>query len=278
MPLTLDSVSYVYGRVASARVEALREVSVAVERGGLTLVLGATGSGKSTLLRVAAGLLEATGGAAVIDGEALTRSTARGAVAMVFQDAESQLFADTVLEDVAFGPVNLGATSEDAERAARDALRSVGLDPDRFGGRSPFALSGGEARRAAIAGVLAMGPRYLLADEPTAGLDAEGRRSVVSLLAAARSDCGVVVVSHSADEFLDIADAVLILRSGATAWSGSAASLIADPVPLVAAGLVAPDVLEVQRLAAEGGLHAGPFTLDAEEAARRLAEAGGCVA
>lgn len=275
MSLSLDDIGYTYGRVATAATKALDGVSLTVAPGELVLVLGATGSGKSTFLRVAAGLLEPDCGAVALDDEPLTRATARGVVALVFQDAESQLFADTVIDDVAFGPTNLGASPDEAVSAAREALRSVGLDPEEFGGRSPFALSGGEARRAAIAGVIAMSPRYLLADEPTAGLDAHGRSAVRELLLDLRERAGIVVVSHSAEEFLEHADRVLVLDSGCSSWSGSASSVVNDPSPLIRAGLIAPDVLEVMRIARERGAYSGAFTLDAEEAARRLAEAGG---
>lgn len=243
---------------------------MSVSVGELVLVLGATGSGKSTLLRLAAGLLEPGAGRAEIDGAPLTRASARGSVALVFQDAESQLFADTLLDDVAFGPANLGASPEEAASRAREALVSVGLGPDEYGHRSPFALSGGEARRAAIAGVLAMSPRYLLADEPTAGLDTSGRRAVRSLLLGLRERAGVVVVSHSAEEFIGFADQVLVLDAGRSSWTGSAPELVHDPSPLMRAGLIAPDVLEVMRLARERGVCSNSFTLDPEEAARIL--------
>jgi len=275
MPLRLADVSFTYGAGTTFAQQALDGVSFDVAPGELVLVLGATGSGKSTLLRIACGLLDVQRGTATIDGAALTRSTARGNVGLVFQDAEAQLFADTVSDDVAFGPRNLGLGSEDAAQRARESLEAVGLDPDAFGHRSPFALSGGEARRAAIAGVLAMSPAYVLTDEPTAGLDAEGRRTVRRALLSQRTHAGVVVVSHSAEEFLSDADRVLVLHQGRAAWYGSAASLIADPAPLTAAGLVAPAVLEVQRLARDRGLDIGAFTLDPIEAATRLA-AGRC--
>jgi len=246
-----------------------------VERGELVLVLGATGSGKSTLLRIAAGLLSATRGSAAVDGVPLTRSSARGVVGLVFQDAEAQLFAETVADDVAFGPRNLGAPPLDAAAAARDALARVGLDPDAYGARSPFALSGGEARRAAIAGVLAMRPRYLLLDEPTAGLDARGRDAVRALVGAERERSGVVVVSHSAAEFLGDADRVLLLSEGRTAFAGSGARLVGEPEAFTHAGLVAPDVLRAQQLAAERGASLAPFTLEPEAAAASIAAAGG---
>ena len=276
MGLTLTDIGYRYPVAGAPACEpALDGVSLDVEAGMLTLVLGATGSGKSTLLRIASGLLTATTGCASIDGEPLTRSAARGAVGLVFQDAEAQLFAETLADDVAFGPRNLGASSQEAAAAAREALERVGLDPDAYGGRSPFALSGGESRRAAIAGVLAMRPRYLLLDEPTAGLDVRGRDAVRALIRQERERSGIVVVSHSAAEFLGEADRVLLLRDGRTAYAGTGTALIAQPATFVRAGLSAPDVLRVQELAVAHGAALDSYTLDPAAAAHALAVAGG---
>ena len=274
MALTLDTVGYTYSPRTTLELRALAGVSLSVEPGELVLVLGATGSGKSTLLRICAGLLDASEGSARLDGSPLTRSSARGAVGLVFQDAEAQLFAETLAADVAFGPRNLGASAEDAAARAGVALAEVGLDPESYGARSPFALSGGEARRAAIAGVLAMRPRYLLLDEPTAGLDARGRRAVRDVIRGMRASAGVVVVSHSAEEFLAEADRVLVLAHGEPVFAGEASELIADPTPFEGAGLIAPDILRFQLLARERGCDCGPFTLEPAEAAASVFGAG----
>lgn len=275
MALRLTDIGFAYDRGMTVPVPAVSGVSLAATRGRLTLLLGPTGSGKSTLLRIAAGLLAPDTGRATIDELPLNQVTARGQVGLVFQDAESQLFADTLLEDVAFGPRNLGLERHEAMKEAEQALVAVGLDPAVFGTRSPFALSGGEARRAAIAGVLAMRPGYLLADEPTAGLDAQGRRAIREVLMRQKDHSGVVVVTHTAEEFLETADDVIVLGAGSVVWEGSAAQAIACPDALRDAGIRLPDVLEVQRLAEERGARLGPFTLDERTAARRLAQAGG---
>ncbi len=277
MSLTLHNLGYTYAAGTGFSQQALEGVSLSVSPGELVLVLGATGSGKSTLLRIAAGLLGAEGGSATIDGEPLTRQTARGRVGMVFQDAESQLFAETVEADVAFGPRNMGRSAAEANAAAREALGRVGLPSGEYSARSPFSLSGGEARRVAIAGVLAFAPRYLLLDEPTAGMDARGRRAVEAIVSDARALAGVVVVSHSAEEFLGAADRVLVLAEGSPVYDGSAAELVADPAPFAAAGLLAPDVLLVQMRARALGCTVGPYTLDPVVAARSLASALGSV-
>ena len=273
MALELSGVSYTYSAGTTWAQPALTDASLLVERGGLTLVVGATGSGKSTLLRLASGLLSPDSGTVTIDGEPLTPSALGRDVGIVFQSPESQLFAETLLADVAFGPLNLGLAHDDAEQVARDALDAVGLPHEQFAERSPFTLSGGEARRAAIAGVVAMRPRFLLADEPTAGLDAEGRASIRQLLRSVGPETGVVIVTHDAEEFLAEADSVLVLSAGSIVFSGSSSQIVADPEPLLGAGLLPPEVLRTQLLAREAGVRLEQFTLDPVEAAERLAKA-----
>jgi energy-coupling factor transport system ATP-binding protein len=278
MALSAISVGYTYSIGHTYSERALSGVSLSVEQGDLVLVLGATGSGKSTLLRLMTGLLEPGEGELSLDGMPLSSSTARGAVGLVFQDPESQLFADTVIDDVMFGPRNLGLAADTARVSAEEALLAVGIEPREFAERSPFALSGGESRRVAIAGVLAMNPRYLLLDEPTAGLDSTGRSAVRSVVRELRTRAGVVIVSHSAEEFLGEATSVLVLAGGAAAYMGTPDRLLEEPSLLAAAGLDAPAVLKAQLLArARGVTLTGPFALDPVEAAVKLAQAGGWV-
>jgi energy-coupling factor transport system ATP-binding protein len=243
VPLILTDIAHSYrGQDEPALVDASLEVA----QGELVLVLGTTGSGKSTLLKVACGLLEPSGGMRSIDGAALDPESARGVVGMVFQDAESQLFADTVADDVAFGPRNTGCSPEEVAARVEESLSAVGLDPAVLGQRSPFTLSGGESRRAAIAGVLAMRPRYVLFDEPTAGLDVRGRRMVRELIANTREHSGVVVVSHSAEEFIAMADRIAIVANGSSVWSGTRGEALSEPGVFARYGLLAPPLIEVQ--------------------------------
>lgn len=275
MPLTLRDVTYSYTRGGMDAAPAVRSISLAVAPGELVLIVGATGSGKSTLMRLAAGLLEPSSGSVALDGTELESAAGGGRIGLIFQDPESQLFADTVLDDVAFGPRNLGLDANTARLRAADALEAVGLPADAFGGRSPFALSGGEARRAAIAGVLAMRPEYLLADEPTAGLDAKGRRAVRDLLLQQREHSGVVVVSHAAEQFLAYADKMLVLDAGAAAWAGPASDAVADPSILSSCGIAVPDVLEVQYRLHQCGVPLQQFILEPQDAASSIVSALG---
>ncbi|MDR1013470.1 MAG: ATP-binding cassette domain-containing protein [Coriobacteriales bacterium] len=217
--LRLEGVGFSYGHDGpggDGRHEVLKGIDFVVDPQSHVLVTGDSGSGKSTLLRILAGLLEPTVGAARLAQGAAGRIVP-GSVGLVFQHPESQLFAQTVADEVAFGPENLGLVPSRALRdgAVREALEAVGLDPEDFGPRSPFMLSGGEMRRVAIAGVLAMRPPFLLLDEPTAGLDAAGRAFVHALMRRlAQAGTGVVVVSHDVEEFRPHARTHFELREG----------------------------------------------------------------
>lgn len=278
MPLTISRITCSYAPGTSVASVALEDVSLTVERGGLVVVLGPTGSGKTTLLRAAAGLLPVVRGSVEVDGRPASGAGAvRGAVGLVFQRPESQFFSLTVEEDCSFGPRNLGRSPSDALADARAALDSVGLDPEVFGPREPWSLSGGEARRAALAGVLAMRPRYLLLDEPTAGLDAGGRSAVLAAVESARAGAGVVVVTHDPEAFLGLADRVLVLREGRGVFTGDVTALLSSLEELSRSGAVQPpEVPRALMLARERGLAVmGPLTLDPLVAARSLAAAAG---
>lgn len=219
--IVLDHVSATYEIGFHEVAHALIQANFSVSPGEIVVVKGPTGAGKSTLLKVCAGLMATAGGVATIGGEALTAAAARGHVGLTFQDPESALFADTVVDDVAFAPRNFGASAEGAAATARRTLERVGLNPERFGQRSPFTLSGGEARLAAIAGVLAYEPSYILADEPTSALDARGRLAVREILIAESARAGVVIVTHTPGEFESVADRVYTLAGGVLAQEAS---------------------------------------------------------
>lgn len=271
MALVARELGYTYAAGAHYQVRALSGITLELEPGELLVIAGATGSGKSTLLKLLAGLLQPAEGSVAVDGESPGSRTARGHVAIVFQNPESQFFAETLLADVGFGPRNLGLPDPDAAAAA--ALEAVGLAPDAFGPRSPFTLSGGEARRAAIAGALAMGARYLLLDEPTAGLDGRGRRDVLAAIDSERARAGVAVVTHDPDEFLASATRLLALDGGMAAFHGTIEALTDDPRAYEAAGLRLPDVVRTQVLARDRGAVLPVIELDPAAAAEALLRA-----
>jgi len=266
--LVADTVSYSYAAHTSFTTAALAGVSVRVEVGEVVLVVGATGSGKSTLLRLLAGLLEPAAGTVSVDGQP---ASARAGIGLVFQNPEMQFFAETVAADVAFGPKNLGLP--EPETVAGRALRSVGLDPEAFGGRSPFGLSGGESRRVAIAGVLAMEPRYVLLDEPTAGLDLRGREAVLGALEAVCERSGVLVVTHDPEQFLALADRVVVLQAGAVAFAGDVRAFMEHLGAGGADGLRPPEFVRVSLLLRERGLDIRVLELEPIAAARAVASA-----
>ena len=232
MRIELQNVRHVYSAGTPFEVEALRGVSLGVEPGEVLGVIGGTGSGKSTLLQHLNLLLEPTEGRVVIDGEdarKLDRTGLRRRVGLVFQSPEQALFAPTVEEDVAFAPQKLGLGEQDVRERVRGALGLLGAG--HLAPRSPFALSGGEKRRVAIAGVLAMGPEVLVLDEPTAGLDPHARTQLLGLIESLKgSGVTVVLASHDLDEVAEVADRVCVLDGGTVRSIGTPIEVFyADP-------------------------------------------------
>jgi energy-coupling factor transport system ATP-binding protein len=232
MRLELRGVSHVYDAGTPFKVEALRDVSLTVEPGEVLGIVGGTGSGKSTLVQHMNLLLVPTGGEVLVDGvdaRSLKRSELRRRVGLVFQFPESALFAPTVEADVAFAPRRLGLGEEGARERVRVSLEALGIEG--LASRSPFALSGGEKRRVAIAGVLAMGPEILVLDEPTAGLDPATRGEFLALIQGLReAGVSVVLVSHDLDEVAEVADRVCVLHGGRVRALGTPAEVFyGDP-------------------------------------------------
>lgn len=225
---------------------ALRDVSFALREGDFLGIAGHTGSGKSTLLQVMAGLLQPTGGAVFVQGRNLADKHAlrevRGSVGLVFQYPERQLFAPTVFEDVAFGPRNLGLSHDEVAERVRASLALVHLDADEVGGKSPFELSGGQQRRVAMAGVLAMRPRVLILDEPTAGLDPRAHGRFLDLIAELHETGNVatVMVSHNMDDLARLCSRVMLLNRGRVVADGVPARIFSDEEAIRRIGLGVP--------------------------------------
>ena len=227
MGIILDNVSYTYQEGTPFASAALSDVSLTIEDGSYTAIIGHTGSGKSTILQLLNGLLVPTEGSVRVFDTLITSTSVnkqirqiRKQVGLVFQFAENQIFEETVLKDVAFGPQNFGVSVEEAEAIAREKLALVGIDESLFE-RSPFELSGGQMRRVAIAGILAMEPRILVLDEPTAGLDPIGRKELMALFKKLHQDgITIVLVTHLMDDVAEFADQVYVMEKGKLVKSG----------------------------------------------------------
>jgi len=221
MGIILDNVSYTYQEGTPFASVALSDVSLTIEDGSYTAIIGHTGSGKSTILQLLNGLLVPTEGSVRVFDTLITSTSVnkqirqiRKQVGLVFQFAENQIFEETVLKDVAFGPQNFGVSVEEAEAIAREKLALVGIDESLFE-RSPFELSGGQMRRVAIAGILAMEPSILVLDEPTAGLDPIGRKELMTLFKKLHQDgITIVLVTHLMDDVAEFADQVYVMEKG----------------------------------------------------------------
>ncbi len=259
MSLILSEVSYIYNAGTTYEVRAIDNVSLQINDGEFIGVIGHTGSGKSTLIQHLNGLLTATEGAIYFNGENIydkdfDKKSLRTRVGMVFQYPEHQLFETTVLEDVKFGPRNQGLSEEEVTKRANEALISVGF-PAEFYDQSPFELSGGQKRRVAIAGVLAMAPDVLVLDEPTAGLDPKGRDEILDMIAATHERLGntVILVSHSMEDVAKYVDRIITVDKGRIFMDGTPREVFAHAHELESIGLAAPAVTYfMNRLAAEG--------------------------
>ena len=235
MGITLKNVSYTYQAGTPFEGPALFDVNLEIKDGSYTALIGHTGSGKSTILQLLNGLLTPSVGSVTVNDIEITATSVnkdikqvRKKVGLVFQFAESQVFAETVLDDVAFGPQNFGVSKEEAERLAREKLLLVGISEDLFS-RSPFELSGGQMRRVAIAGILAMEPEVLVLDEPTAGLDPAGRKELMEIFQGLHEDgMTIVLVTHLMDDVANFADTAYVLEKGHLVKSGSPKYIFQD--------------------------------------------------
>ena len=261
MGITLENVSYAYQAGTPFEGPALFEVNLEIKDGSYTALIGHTGSGKSTILQLLNGLLVPTEGSVVIDEIKITSTSVnkdikqvRKKVGLVFQFAESQIFDETVLKDVAFGPQNFGVSKEEAERLARKNLALVGISEELFE-RSPFELSGGQMRRVAIAGILAMEPDILVLDEPTAGLDPAGRKELMSLFKQLhKAGMTIVLVTHLMDDVANFADTVYVMEKGRVVKSGDPRQVFQDVVFMGSIQLGVPKITKFARELKNRGL------------------------
>jgi len=283
MTILVDHLSLIYHQGSPMERVALRDVSLRIDDGACVAIVGVTGSGKSTLAQCLNGLLTPTSGRVVMDDLELTSRglvgrelrELRRRVGLLFQFPEGQLFAPAIGADVAYGPGRMKLKRQEIQERTRWALRAVALpDDDAFLARSPFALSGGQRRRVALAGVLAMRPRTVVLDEPSAGLDAEAREEIYATLRELRAREGLtlVVISHDMSEVAALADSVLALRDGEMALYGPTESVFRQTEVIEAAGLLAPPLAQVAALArTRGTLGEEPASLTVDALADTLA-------
>lgn len=252
MSIIIENLDHIYDRGTPYETKAIDNVSLKIETGEFIGVIGHTGSGKSTLIQHLNGLIKPSGGKIIINGldittEKIKMADVRKKVGLVFQYPEYQLFEETIAKDIAFGPENLGLDASEVESRVIEAMTLVGLDYEAMKDKSPFELSGGQKRRVAIAGVLAMKPEVLILDEPTAGLDPKGRDEILMQIKAlhAKNKNTVILVSHSMEDVGKLADRLFVMNKGQLALSGTPSEVFREADFLESIGLGVPQVVKL---------------------------------
>lgn len=276
MPIILDKVSHIYGEDTAMAVKALDKISLVIPDGQFIGLIGHTGSGKSTLVQHLNGLMRATSGNIYFNGQDIDESDfdkkmLRSKVGLVFQYPEHQLFETDVFSDVCFGPKNLGLSKKEIELRAYEALKLVGLEDEYFY-QSPFDLSGGQKRRVAIAGVLAMKPDVLILDEPTAGLDPKGRDEILDQILKLKVETGITVllVSHSMDDVAKYVDRIIVMNRGSILYDDIPKEVFKHYQELEAIGLAAPQVTYIMKELRDYGYDVSDEITTIEEAKREI--------
>lgn len=274
--IILDKVNYSYSEGTAYRIQALKDINLKIEEGQFIGIIGHTGSGKSTLTQLLNGLLRATSGHIYVDGEDIydedyDMKKLRNKVGLVFQYPDHQLFETTNFEDVCFGPKNQGLDRKEVELRAFEALQNVGFPEDLYY-QPPFDLSGGQKRRVAIAGVLAMKPQVLILDEPTAGLDPAGRDEILGLVTKMHKELGItiILVSHSMEDVAEYVERLIVMNQGEVMYDGAPKEVYAHYKELEAVGLAAPQVTYLMNELAQKGLPVDTGATTVKEAAQSI--------
>ena len=272
MSIIVDNISYIYEKGTGFERQALKNVSCAIEDGEFIGLIGHTGSGKSTFIQHLNGLVKPTEGHIYYNGrdiyeQGFNMKELRSRVGLVFQYPEHQLFETEIFKDVCFGPKNLGLTKEEIEKRAKESLRLVGIDEKMFF-QSPFDLSGGQKRRVAIAGVLAMKPEVLILDEPTAGLDPKGRDDILDCLKYLREETGitVILVSHSMEDVAKYVDRIMVMDDGVLKYDDTPQNVFRHYRQLEQIGLAAPQVTYIMNDLIRAGINVNPDAITIAEA------------
>ncbi|MDO4648345.1 MAG: energy-coupling factor transporter ATPase [Eubacteriales bacterium] len=279
MSIELKNVNYIYGQGTAYKIHALKNINLDIPDGQFIGMIGHTGSGKSTLIQHLNALIRPTDGTILYNGEDIwgekyNRKALRSEVGLVFQYPEHQLFETDVLSDVCFGPMNQGLTREEAEVEAKKALQSVGFKEKNYK-KSPFELSGGQKKRVAIAGVLAMNPKILILDEPTAGLDPKGRDDILDQIAKLHKERNitVILVSHSMEDVAKYVDRLIVMNRGEAVFDGTPRTVFAHYKELEAMGLAAPQITYIMNALVEKGMDVDPDATTVAEAKESILEA-----
>lgn len=272
MSIELKHVTYTYSPGTSYEIHALKDINLSIPDGQFIGVIGHTGSGKSTLIQHFNALIQPTSGTISYNGEDIwaekyDRRALRSQVGLVFQYPEHQLFENDVLSDVCFGPMNQGLSREEAEVEAKKALQQVGFKEKNYG-KSPFELSGGQKKRVAIAGVLAMNPKILILDEPTAGLDPQGRDEILDQIALLHKERGITIllVSHSMEDIAKYVERLIVMNHGEVAFDDTPKAVFAHFEELEKMGLAAPQITYIMHALKEKGLSVDVAATTVEEA------------
>ena len=278
MPIIVDHLNCIYEQGTNMEVAALKDINLVIPDGQFIGLIGHTGSGKSTLVQHLNGLIEATSGTVYFNGEDIydkdyDRKKLRSKVGLVFQYPEHQLFETDVFKDVCFGPKNLGLDRKETELRAYKALKMVGL-PDEYFYQSPFDLSGGQKRRVAIAGVLAMEPDVLILDEPTAGLDPKGRDEILELIKGLQeTGMTIILVSHSMEDVANYVDRIIVMNKGSVMLDGVPKDVFAHYKALQEVGLAAPAVTYIMQQLKQNGFAVSTDATTIEEAKEEILRA-----
>ena len=273
--IILDKINYSYSEGTAYQIQALKDINLQIEKGQFIGIIGHTGSGKSTLTQLLNGLLRATSGHIYVDGEDIYDEDydmkIRNKVGLVFQYPDHQLFETTNFEDVCFGPKNQGLDRKEVELRAFEALQNVGFPEDLYY-QPPFDLSGGQKRRVAIAGVLAMKPEVLILDEPTAGLDPAGRDEILGLVSKMHKELGItiILVSHSMEDVAEYVERLIVMNQGEVMYDGVPKEVYAHYKELEAVGLAAPQVTYLMNELAGKGLPVDTGATTVKEAAQSI--------
>lgn len=273
MIIEIKNLTYVYGPNTPFEIKALDNINLDIEEGDFIGLIGHTGSGKSTLVQHLNGLMKPTSGDIIVDGENIVKKEAnlkllRQKVGLVFQYPEHQLFEETVYKDIAFGPKNLGLNKDEIHLRVQEAMEAVGLDFEELKDRSPFELSGGQKRRVAIAGVIAMKPKVLILDEPTAGLDPHGRDEILGEVKELFKNTGITIllVSHSMEDVAKMVKRILVMHNGKIVMDGPTREIFQRADELEKLGLGIPQITSFMRKFKEKGNDVRDDILTVEEA------------